>query len=189
MILTCVVIGLVGVTALVACAAASPNTDRSRARTSVRRRKFVGRNPTHVNSQDIRTQLVRDGVSAQQAAFITEKAAEHAIKPFTMWLWLQRFDAEALSIVVAADVSHRDLLTHLSNGTVPDLEELKLFASANGLSIADPSVRTPRRKILVDSGVSAPRRMQLPPIHEPGAWPGPPAAERLPRLGEGGLAA
>lgn len=190
MILTYVVLGLVCVAVLVASATARPASARAQERTVLRRRKFVEQNPTHVNSTDIRAQLVRDGVDRKQAAFITEKATDAGIKPFTMWLWLQQFDAEALGIVVAADLSHRDLLTHMANGTVPDLEELKLFASANGLEIAGPPVRTPRRKVLVDSGMSAPKRMPLPPIHEPGQWPGLPAPERLPRLGEdGGLAA
>lgn len=176
MITTYIVIGLVVVTALVACAVGAPSTDRSRTRSASRRRKFIEQNPTHVNSHDIRCQMVRDGIASSQASFITEKAAEAGIKPFTMWLWLQQFDAEALSIVVAADVSHRDLLTHISNGTVPDLEELKLFASANGLTIVGPPVRTPRRKVLVDSSVRAPQRMPLPPIHQPGNWPGLPGA-------------
>ncbi|MDO9457948.1 hypothetical protein [Nocardioides sp.] len=188
MITMTLVIGLVSVALLVACATAQPAGDRGRERSAARRRKFVEHNPTHVNSQDIRLQLVRDGVAVSQASFITEKAADDGIKPFTMWLWLQQFDAEALGIVVAADVTHRDLLTHISNGTVPDLEELKLFASANGLSIAGPPVRTARRKVLVDSGLTAPRRMPLPPIYEPGEWPGTPS-DSLPRLGEKGLAA
>lgn len=192
MVITYLVIGLVGVATLVACAAARPASEGGRTRSAARRRRFVEKNPTHVNSHDILVQLRRDGVAPAQARFITEKAAEHGIKPFTMWLWLQQFDAEALGIVVAADLSHRDLLTHISNGTVPDLEELKLFASANGLHIAGPPVRTPRRKVLVDSGVAAPKRMPLPPIHEPGSWPGLPsqaAADRHPRLGDDGLAA
>jgi hypothetical protein len=189
MILTLVVIGLVSA-AVVACSVSSrPATSRTRDRVAARRRRFVQQNPTHVNLQDIRETLLREGVTPDQARFITEKAAEHGIKPFTMWLWLEQFDAQALGIVVAADLSHRDLLTHISNGTIPDLEELKLFASANGLVIAGPPVRTPRRKVLVDSGLTAPQRMPLPPIHEPGSWPGLPAQERRPRLGEGGLAA
>lgn len=189
MITTYVVIGLVSVIALVAFAAACPTDERGRQRDALRRRRFVEQNPTHVNSQDIRHQLVRDGVALSQARFITEKAAEHGIKPFTMWLWVQQFDAEALGIVVAADLSHRDLLTHISNGTVPDLEELKLFAAANGLVIAGPPVRTPRRKVLVDSGLTAPRRAPLPPIHEPGTWPGLPAPPSGRRPGPDGLAA
>ncbi|WP_148613106.1 hypothetical protein [Nocardioides rubriscoriae] len=189
MITTFLVIGLVGAVVLVACAAAQPAGDRGLQRGAARRRRFVEQNPTHVNSHDIRTQLVRDGVALSQARFITEKAAEHGIKPFTMWLWVQQFDAEALGIVVAADLSHRDLLTHISNGTVPDLEELKVFAAANGLHIAGPPVRTPRRRVLVDSGLTAPRRVPLPAIHEPGSWPGEPPTPPRTRLGQGGVAA
>lgn len=188
MIVTYVVVAVIAAAVLAACVASQPTNDRGRDAGAARRRKFVEQNPTHVNPQDIRNTLVREGVSPDQARFITEKAAEHGIKPFTMWLWLEQFDAEALGIVVAADLSHRDLLMHISDGTVPDLEELKLFASANGLVIAGPPVRTPRRKVLVDSGLSAPRRMPMPPIHEPGSWPGLPET-RYPRLGEGGLAA
>ena len=138
MIVTYLVIGLISVAALVACAAAQPTGDGDRQQSAARRRRFVEQHPTHANSEDIRCALVRGGVGAEQARYITEKAAERGIKPFTMWLWTQQFDAQALAIVVAADLSHHDLLTHISDGTVPDLEELSLFASANGLTLAGP---------------------------------------------------
>ena len=187
MVVASIVIGLIGAALAVACLTARPAGERSRQQAAARRRRFVEHNPTHVNSQDIHTQLVEDGIAPSQARFILEKAAERGIKPFTMWLWVQQFDAEALGIVVAGDLSHRDLLTHISNGTVPDLEELKLFASANGLVIAGPPVRAPRRRVLVDSGLVT--RVPLPPIHEPGTWPGTPARRRLSKLGKDGLAA
>ncbi len=188
MIATYLVIGLVTIAGLVACASAKPAGDRDRERTGARRRKFVEQNPTHVNSEDIRARLVREGVGPAQAAFITAKAADHGIKPFTMWLWIEQFDAQALGIVVAADLSHRDLLTHISNGTVPDLEELTLFAAANGLTFAGPPVRTPRRKVLVDSTASRTKRPPLPPIHEPGSWAAV-APQSPARRDEDGLAA
>lgn len=184
---TTAVIGLVTVAVLVACLAARPTDGGTVERSAARRRRYVDQHPIHVNSHDIRGALVRDGVSPAQARFITDKAAEHGIKPFTMWLWLQQFDAEALAIVVAADVTHRDLLAHISNGTVPDLEELALFASANGLVVAGTPSRPRRREVRGEHAPSAPRT-PMPPIHEPGSWRGVPA-ERRPRLGGDGLAA
>lgn len=187
MIVTYAVVGLVCLAVLGASIAARPTTPHGRQRTEARRRRFVQRHPIHVNLQDIRNTLVREGVSGDQARFITERAVEHDITPFTMWLWLEQFDAESLAIVVAADLSHRDLLAHITEGTVPDLEELKFFAAANGLDIAGPPVRPASRRTMVDSGVTAPERKALPPIHEPGSWPDRPA--RSPRPGKGGLAA
>ena len=111
-----------------------------------------------------------EGVAPEQARFITEKAAQHGIKPFTMWLWLRQFDAEALGIVVAADLTHRQLLTHISNGTVPDLEELKVFAQLNGLNLAGPKVAT-NALLGARAGPQARVRPPMPPIFEPGTWP------------------
>ena len=125
--------------------------------------------PTHVNSADIVAALGREGVPVQQARFITERADEQGIKPFTMWLWLEQFGAEVLGIVVAADLTHEQLLTHISNGTVPDLEELKLFASANGLDVADRPQSDPKRSA---PSVKAKKRPPMPPIFDPGTYPG-----------------
>ena len=165
MIAACVLIGLLASGLFLALAASSPATTRSRARVAARRRRFVERNPTHVNNADIVALLRRDGVSAEQARFITDKAAQHRIQPFTMWLWLKQFDAEALLIVVAADLTHTQLLSHIGNGTVPDLEELRLFASINGLPTAGPRITAQR------PSVKAKQRPPMPPIFQPGTWP------------------
>lgn len=167
MIVTYVVIGLLSVAVLVACAAAQPTGDADRARSAARRRRHVEQHPLQANAEDIRCALVRGGVDAEEARFITEKAAERGIKPFTMWLWTQQFDAQALAIVVAADLSHHDLLTHIADGTVPDLEELALFASANGLTLAGS----------VTPAVA--------PTPEPGTFAGLVAAEREQRRRDG----
>lgn len=194
-----VLIGLILGGLFLALSASGPATDRSRARGANRRAKFVEQNPTHVNTADILGLLRRDGVPAEQARFITEKAAQHNIQPFTMWLWLKQFDAEALTIVIAADLTHQELLTHISNGTVPDLEELKLFASLNGLPTAGPRIPAKSSK----PSVKAKQRPPMPPVFEPGTWPrmdgvavsasSPATTGELPRLGDrpnrGGLAA
>lgn len=152
---------------LLATQASRPATDSSRKRQAARRAKYVASNPTHVNSADIVAALMLDGVPDEQARFITERAHELGVKPFTMWLWLEQFDAQALSIVIAADLTHRDLLTHLSEGTMPDMEELRLFASANGLDadapVADEKDASP--------SVKAKKRPPMPPIFEPGLAP------------------
>lgn len=167
MIATYVVIGLVSTAVLLACVATGPADGRTREKAASRRRRFVEQNPIHVNSHDIFCSMVEAGIAPDQAELVVEKAAEQGIKPFTMWLWTEQFDAWSLSVVVAADLTHHELLTHLSEGTVPDVEELQLFASANGLSLAGRPVGTRGRKVLVDSS----RGTAVPPIFEPGTWP------------------
>lgn len=187
MIATYLVLGLVAITALVACAATQPAGERSRHRSAARRHRFVELHPTQVNSHDIHQLLLRDGIDPAQARFVTHRAAEHGIKPFTMWLWLQQHDAGSLAVVVAADLSHQDLLSHLGNGTVPDLEELSLFASANGLAVA--GLQDARRQVAVGSAVASRSRKPLPPILEPGVVSTRPVTGGAARRGGDGLAA
>ena len=189
-------IGCLTVGILLATQVSRPATDSSRQRSARRRARFVATHPTHVNSADIVAALAREGVPVPQARFIAERAHEQGIKPFTMWLWLEQFGAEVLGIVVAADLTHEQLLTHISNGTVPDLEELKLFASANGLDVADGAEAVPTRSAA--SSVKARKRPPMPPIYEPGTYSGlelaararrGSAAERLDDAGRGDVAA
>lgn len=143
MILPLLLCGAVAALALVA-QASRPATDRSRRRAAARRVKFVEANPTHANTADVLAGLARAGVPARQAHFVSEHALGLGIRPFTLWMWLERFGAESLSLAVAADVTQAQLLTHLSNDTAPDADELRLFASANGLVLgesASPVVR------------------------------------------------
>lgn len=186
-------------TTFLASVSASPIGERDRQRAAQRRRRYVERNPSAVNSADIRARLVRDGVPAEEAAFITRIAAEHHIKPLTMWWWLQHFDPRALGIVVAADLPHRELVRHIEDGTVPNIEELQVFAGINGLPVTGTPV-PPRahRRVLTTRDHGARRGpTTLPEIFEPGVWPDgvlhvpaewTAAEERsdgLPRLGEG----
>ncbi|MFB9312081.1 hypothetical protein [Nocardioides plantarum] len=195
MITVSLVIGLVSVATLVACATAKPAGERGRQQSAARRRRFVEQHPTHVNSLDIRRELLRGGISPAQAQLVTEKAAERGIKPFTMWLWLEQHDAEALAVAVAADLSQCELLTHLSNGTAPDLAELEVFASVNGLVIDDQPAQATYRKVLVDSGAKVPHRKPMTRLLESGSLPvapvapASPIADRRPGFGNGGLAA
>lgn len=169
MITTYVVIGLVSTAVLLACAVTGPADGRTLEKAVSRRRRFVDQNPIHVNSRDILCQMVEAGITPAQAELVVEKAAEQGIKPFTMWLWTQQFDAWSLSVVVAADLTHHELLTHLSESSVPDIDALQLFASANGLEVTGRPVRARSRKVLVDSGRAD--RGPVPPIFEPGTWP------------------
>jgi|GEM_PF-1347718 len=189
-------IGCLTVGILLATQISRPATESSRQRSAGRRARYVAAHPTHVNSADIVAALCREGVPVEQARFITQRAHEQGTKPFTMWLWLEQFGAEVLSIVVAADLTHEQLLTHISNGTVPDLEELKLFASANGLDIADRPQPDPKRRAV--PSVKAKKRPPMPPIYEPGSYTGleladrarrRPEAERLDDGGRGDVAA
>lgn len=182
-----VLVGL-GSLAVLACSVAQPAGERSRRRAEARRRRYVARHPIHVNSHDILGDLVRGGLAPDQARLVVDKAAAHAVQPYTMWLWLQRFDADSLAVVVVADLSHEQILAHFASGRLPDLHELRVFATCNGLRGADaPSSRA--RRVLVDSRLT-PRRLL--PIFEPGTWPAavdPSAARRSERRRRGGLAA
>ncbi len=173
---THVLLGLIiGLLAL-AAASTRPATDRSRSHASERRRAFIEQNPTHVHSHDILALLRTAGMPAEQAHYIVDKAEVDGIKPFTLWLWLNRFDAEALGLAVAADLTQRQMLTHLSNDTTPDADELRLFASFNGLPL--DGARNARAGLRRNRAGA--RRAQ--PIFEPGL-----TSAR--RAGEGGLAA
>jgi hypothetical protein len=130
---------------VVATRASSPATTASRRRTAARRARFVASHPTQVNSADVVAALGREGMSPAQARLVTDRALAHDIRPFTMWLWIEQHGGAALGVVVAADVTHRELLTHLSEGTAPDLDELGLFATANGLDLDALPLPRPRR--------------------------------------------
>ncbi|MBS41989.1 MAG: hypothetical protein CMH83_02185 [Nocardioides sp.] len=164
---TVLVLVVTAATVVSALVAARPATERSLHRAAARRRALVEAQPTRATYADILTELVADGVSREQARFVTEKAADDGIRPFTMWLWLRQFDARALSVVVAADLPHQDLLMHIGNGTVPDLEELSLFASANGLDVAGAEAA-----VAPTAAPVAESRRPMPAVFGPGTLPG-----------------
>ncbi len=141
---THVLIGLVIGGLYLAAISSRPATARSRSSLGARRLAYLEQHPTHVNSADVLAMLRGDGLPADQAHFIVDKAAEDGIRPFTMWLWLTQFDAEGLGLVVAADVTQSQLLSHIGNDTTPDLEELRLFAALNGFETRG-TVPTPTR--------------------------------------------
>lgn len=125
-------IGLSVIAVTLTTQAARPATAASRHRAAARRSKFVAAHPTHVNVADVILVLRRDGMSAHRARSLTSRAGVLRISPFTMWLWCERFGAESLGLVVAADLTPQELLTHLSRGTAPAMHEARIFASANG---------------------------------------------------------
>jgi len=127
--------GLAVATVLVS-QASRPASRSSRRRAASRRARFVALHPTQVNSTDVVAALRRAGLDRGQAHAVVDHALARGVRPFTMWLCLEHLGAEEFCIAVAADLTQRDLLTHLSDGTVPDAEELKLFASANGLNLS-----------------------------------------------------
>lgn len=116
---------------------------RTRPRDVTRRLRHLTQHPRQVGSSDIERLLLADDVPAVEARLVVEKAATHGINPFTMLMWIQQYDARSLSVVVAADLGHQELLLHLAGDTVPDLGELGLFASLNGLSVTARATRTP----------------------------------------------
>ncbi len=136
-------LGLSAAAVVLATQAARPATAGSRQRAAVRRARFVAAHPTHVNDEDIVVTLRADGMPPARARALTERARVLGITPFTMWLWCERFGAESLGLVVAADLSHQELLVHLGRGTAPAMHEAQIFASANGWEPVGSGVLAP----------------------------------------------
>lgn len=151
---------------------AGPSTKHARNTSETRRQRYVQRNPDQVNSLDITRMLEDAGLPDHDVRLIIGKARQLGIRPFTMLMWLKRYDARALAIVVAADLTHTELLTHLGEGSLPDLEDLRVFAELNGLPVksVSPELRTGRapvpRPVIRTNHKSSERG--LPPIFEPG---------------------
>ncbi len=131
-ILISVLMAFVAAMALFASQAASP---QSRQRDAARRRRFVERHPGQVNTGDIHRMLLEAGVSERDARVVMGKAGARQVRPLTMWLWIDRFDARTLALVLGADLEHPQILGHLGAGTLPDLDHLAVFASLNGLDL------------------------------------------------------
>ncbi|WP_121251271.1 hypothetical protein [Nocardioides ferulae] len=146
-----------------------------RARQRARRARWVERHPEQVNSHDIRVLLSRE-LLPDQVDLICARAESLRIAPLTMLMWIRRFDVATLALVVAADLSHRELLAHLGNGTTPDLAQLEVLACLNGLDQPEPELRVPapgRVRLQGGDGPGVRRRMSsMPRIYDPG-WPFP----------------
>lgn len=158
-----------------ACGVSSPASARNRNRDAERRARYVGSHPQRANSGDIERRLLTAGLTSAEARLVVEKAADNGIKPFTMWMWIDQYDAETLAVVVTADLRHDELLAHLGSGTVPDLGALQLFASINGLPVTERKLKTPVTATVVltggQRGAQKPAAPPMPPIFEPGSWP------------------
>lgn len=155
---------------------------RTRGRERDRRLRYVAKHPEQVNAGDIARLLTRE-LPRCDVDLILDRAAGLGVKPWTMYSWIQRFDVHTLAVVIAAELSHEELLLHLGNGTVPDLAALEVFAAINGLPAGRPAVsrRTPaprpalaarpatRPAVTAESGPVT--TSPLPAIFEPGSWP------------------
>jgi hypothetical protein len=155
-------------------------TTDARGRERDPRLRYVARHPEQVNIGDISRLLARE-LDRAEVELILDRAEALGVKPWTMLSWIQRNDVSSLALVLAAELSHEELLLHLGNGTLPDLAELEVFAAINGLPTSRPR---PRRR--TSEGVVRPsvaRRgtgqpsSRMPDIFEPGCWPGDPRIE------------
>lgn len=177
---------------LVCCAAAlasGPVGERQRSRERNRRLRYVERHPQRVNLGDIETLMRAHELPEEEIRLLSAKARNRGIRPLTMWMWIQQRGVHTLAVVVAADLSHEELIAHLAHGTVPDLAELEVFAALNGLtrSGAEPTrtvlstsaaVAPPSRPAAPSvgprtplDGPAEPARRALPPLTDPGSWP------------------
>ncbi|MFA6299395.1 MAG: hypothetical protein WC642_09515 [Nocardioides sp.] len=168
----------------IACGSSAPASARTRNRDADRRARYVEAHPRHANSGDIERRLLAADLTPAEARLVVEKASAHGIRPFTMWMWIDQYDAKTLAVVVTADLSHHELLAHLGSGTVPDLEQLQLFASINGLPVTERKLKVPvtatvvltggphdTRKASQDDAAQESAAPSMPPIFEPGSWP------------------
>lgn len=115
---------------------APPSNAHSRNGSFPGRLSEVQGNPDHVSFREITGMLEEAGLRDQDVRLIMAKVRELHIRPFTMFMWLMRYDAPALAIVVAADLSATELLTHLRQGSLPDLDGLRVSGGRNGLPAA-----------------------------------------------------
>ncbi|WP_244928336.1 hypothetical protein [Nocardioides sp. W7] len=151
-----------------------------RGRERDRRLRYVARHPEQVNVGDISRLLSRE-LARPDVDLILDRAEALGVKPWTMLSWIQRYDVDTLALVIAAELSHEELLLHLGNGTLPDLAELEVFAAINGLPAGRPTnlraanVRvagTPvRTSEPADTAEAGPGTSRMPEIFEPGSWP------------------
>lgn len=169
MVISLFILGAIVLVWPIASGLSHPASSRSQRNESDRRLRWVARHPDQVNSGDIARLLLAHELPSHEVRLILDKAGAVGIKPLTMWMWIQRFDVHALALVVGADLKHRELLEHLSNGTVPDMEELKVFAALNGLSVSKRVTKRPVAARQNSAGVRLTRGM--PAIFEPGSWP------------------
>ena len=157
----------------------------SRGRERDRRLRYVARHPDKVNTGDIARLLARE-LDRGDVELIVDRAQALGVKPWTMYSWIQRFDVQTLAVVIAAELSHEELLLHLGNGTLPDLGELEVFAALNGLpapqtssarraapraALAGPARVSQDRTAPAVVAESGPVTSTVPQIFEPGSWP------------------
>lgn len=176
---------------LVCCAAvlaSGPVGEGRRARERNRRLRYVERHPQRVNLGDIETLMRAHELPEAEIRLLSAKARGRGIRPLTMWMWIQQRGVHTLAVVVAADLSHEELIAHLAHGTVPDLAELEVFAALNGLTrsaaesarpllTTSAAVAPPTRPVAPAAGVRPPTatagsaERALPPVTSPGSWP------------------
>lgn len=189
---TVVLFLVLAATAWTLVALAAPCRPRDRRRDDDRRLRLLERFPERVNTADLDRLLRVLEFPDEEIRMLLDKAADREISAFTMWMWTRRFDVHTLAVVLAADLTHEQLVRHLADGSLPDLGELRVFAALNGLTIAGGSAAShasgapatptasslpPRRQGRQRAGATGetpaePRTSGLPIIHEPGSWPG-----------------
>lgn len=185
---TVVLFLVLAATAWALVALAAPRRPRDRRRDDDRRLRLLERFPERVNTADLDRLLRVLEFPDEEIRMLLDKAADREISAFTMWMWTRRFDVHTLAVVLAADLTHEQLVRHLAEGSLPDLGELRVFAALNGLTIAGdrtvpqasgeevPPPTSPRsarqRARAAGETPAEPRASGLPIIHEPGSWPG-----------------
>lgn len=131
-----VVLGVLVVMTVVAFAAAAPMTYKARRRRITRRRRWVAGHPGSAKAHDVVDLLRRSGLLMREARDLTDAAAERGVRSVTLYRWLHRLDDDVRVTVMRAGLSHRHLLDHVGQGTLPDLPGVREFAEAHGLAVA-----------------------------------------------------
>lgn len=139
MITTYVVIGQVCAVLLV-CRLAYPSANSPHGR--ARRRRAVQADPGLVLLDDLIRELRRDGIAPGRVTLVLNRARRLGIALDVQWRWLAAHGAVKFLAAIEADLIEPQLVAHLDAGTEPDLDELLVFAAANGF--ATPPIR-PRR--------------------------------------------
>ncbi|MBZ5739206.1 hypothetical protein [Nocardioides mangrovi] len=112
---------------LIAYAATATASPRSLRREAARRADRVHRHPALATLGDVQLRLDAE-LPAGHAGFVFERVATQRIDARTLWVFLDRFGAEALVLTLAAGHGYAGLLRMLRDEATYDAAEARVLA-------------------------------------------------------------
>mgnify|MGYP000686962602 CR=1 FL=1 len=172
MTISLAVVAVAALLVFAATGASRPTTSRGRGRDRDRRLRYVERNPQRVNTGDIATLMRAHELPEDEIELVLDTSRRLGVPPLTMWMWIREFGVHTLSTVLAADLRHEVLLSHLAHKTLPNLDELQVFAALNKQQAQRPTTVGKPSYAAATAATHAGMTTtgDLPPIAEPGTW-------------------